>query len=73
MMYNKERGFGFVKELNTPLLESGKPLFISWFFHINDCLCEPSVGLHVQFEPGVGRKGAAAVKIRAAIAVGGAS
>ena len=65
LVYHKERGYGFIKELNTPLLESGIPLFVNWFFHVNDCSCEPVVGLRVQFTPGEGRKGPAAMKVRA--------
>ena len=59
-----ERGFGYIREIGTPVLTT-------WFYHISDCLCMPEKGLRVQFKVGKGKKGPAALCVREA--VGGAA
>jgi cold shock CspA family protein len=57
--YFEDKGFGYIQEANTPRL-------VSWWFHIQSCLCPPIKGLKVQFNIGEGKKGPMAVDVSSA-------
>jgi cold shock CspA family protein len=56
--YNEDRGFGFIRELDSKMLSH-------IFFHVSGCLCVPQKGLTVQFEIGPGKKGPQAINVDA--------
>ena len=65
-----EKGFGFaVGEPNPAKPHDRLP---SFFIHINDCWCQPEVGMLVVFEEKQGAKGVRGINVRAADVVGGA-